>query len=112
MGMLPHPEATTVPVTVDIVEQMQKVVTYVERFSEAPSILNIQNFKMVLQLIHCSSLLSSKEAENRHISDSVILEYQCGAHPGMTAPGTCPEDPVQRCDTGEIQPPCLSGSLK
>ncbi|XP_077004980.1 uncharacterized protein LOC143673847 isoform X2 [Tamandua tetradactyla] len=94
MGMLPHPEATTVPVTVDIVEQMQKVVTYVER------------------LIHCSSLLSSKEAENRHISDSVILEYQCGAHPGMTAPGTCPEDPVQRCDTGEIQPPCLSGSLK
>ncbi|XP_037653995.1 uncharacterized protein LOC119505353 isoform X6 [Choloepus didactylus] len=41
---------------------------------------------------------------------SVIQGRGCGVHPGgVAAPGPCSEDPVQRCDAGELQPPRLSG---
>ncbi|XP_058157496.1 uncharacterized protein [Dasypus novemcinctus] len=53
-------------------------------------------------------------AENEKISGlSVVQGRGCGVHPGgVAAPGPCSEDPVQRCDTGELQPPRLSGVLK
>ncbi|XP_058157490.1 uncharacterized protein [Dasypus novemcinctus] len=52
-------------------------------------------------------------AENEKISGlSVVQGRGCGVHPGgVAAPGPCSEDPVQRCDTGELQPPRLSGVL-
>ncbi|XP_037660667.1 RNA polymerase II degradation factor 1-like isoform X2 [Choloepus didactylus] len=41
---------------------------------------------------------------------SVIQGRDCGLHPGgVAAPGPCPEDPVQGCDAGELQPLHLSG---
>jgi len=48
-------------------------------------------------------------------SDPGILVIQgcdCGLHPGgVASPGPCSENPVQGCDAGELQPPCLSGVL-